>query len=203
VVDRMCVVTREVLAEEDLVRFVLSPDGVVTPDLHRKLPGRGVWVGLSREKVAEAAKRKLFARGFGGQAQSPDDLADIVERQLRGQAVGTLSLCRKAGMAVFGFMKVEDYLKRGIAALLIHAPEAGHDGVRKLNRLARQSAHATDAFRADELNLAFGQSNVVHAAIASGALAQKLHLQIDRMVRYRGENTSALQTLTGLEDEAT
>jgi uncharacterized protein len=201
-VDRMCIVTREVLAEEDLVRFVLSPDGIVTPDLHRVLPGRGVWVGLSQEKVQDAVKRKLFARGFGSAVTVPEDLAALVERQLRAQAVATLSLCRKAGMAVAGFMKVEDHLKRNVSGLLIHAPEAGADGVRKLNRLVREPSQVTDAFSAEELNLAFGQSNVIHAAIASGTLAHKLHLQIDRMVRYRGKNTSAFQMLTGLKDEA-
>ena len=37
--DRMCIVTREVKDEAELIRFVRSPDGMVVPDLARKLPG--------------------------------------------------------------------------------------------------------------------------------------------------------------------
>ena len=48
----MCIVTRTVKDEADMIRFVRGPDGVVVPDLARKLPGRGVWVSLDR-KVLE------------------------------------------------------------------------------------------------------------------------------------------------------
>ena len=41
--------------EVRLVRFVAGPDGQVTPDLARKLPGRGLWVAASRAAVETAA----------------------------------------------------------------------------------------------------------------------------------------------------
>ena len=41
--ERSCVVTRTVKAPDDLIRFVAGPDGMLVPDLRRKLPGRGVW----------------------------------------------------------------------------------------------------------------------------------------------------------------
>ena len=37
---RMCAVCREVRPVDELIRFVLSPEGAVVPDLKRKLPGR-------------------------------------------------------------------------------------------------------------------------------------------------------------------
>ena len=36
---RMCAVSREVKPVDELIRFVLSPQGEVVPDLKRKLPG--------------------------------------------------------------------------------------------------------------------------------------------------------------------
>ena len=68
---RTCVVTRAKLAPDDLLRFVLSPEGIVTPDLRRKLPGRGVWVQTSRDAVAEALRRKAFTRGFKAPVNAP------------------------------------------------------------------------------------------------------------------------------------
>jgi uncharacterized protein len=201
-VDRMCIVTREVLPEEALIRFVLAPDGTVTPDLNRKLPGRGVWVGASRVKVAEAVKRSLFSRGFGEKTNAGAELADLTGNLLRAQAVASLALTRKAGQAVYGFMKVEVALKRGPVLLLIHAPGCGADGVKKLNRLAQPDTHITHALAVEELNLAFGQANVIHAAIAAGPLAEKLRLHLDRMVKYSDELASAFVARKGLEDEA-
>ncbi|MGH9201434.1 MAG: DUF448 domain-containing protein, partial [Vicinamibacterales bacterium] len=41
---RRCIVTREVLPKESLVRFVVGPAGDAVPDIAGKLPGRGLWV---------------------------------------------------------------------------------------------------------------------------------------------------------------
>ena len=64
VAERMCIVTREVMDEARLIRFVRGPDGSVVPDLNRKLPGRGVWVSLNRARVAEAPGGVSVAVGF-------------------------------------------------------------------------------------------------------------------------------------------
>ena len=61
---RQCAVTRERLGKEALVRFVLSPDDVVTPDVAEKLPGRGVWIKADRAVLESAVKKNAFARAF-------------------------------------------------------------------------------------------------------------------------------------------
>jgi uncharacterized protein len=47
-----------------MLRFALSPDGSVVPDIRRKLPGRGVWTRLSFETVSRAAAKQAFSRAF-------------------------------------------------------------------------------------------------------------------------------------------
>ena len=49
---RMCAVSREQRPVDELIRFVLSPQGEVVPDLKRKLPGRGLWITASRARVS-------------------------------------------------------------------------------------------------------------------------------------------------------
>jgi predicted RNA-binding protein YlxR (DUF448 family) len=51
---RLCAVSRSQRPLDDLLRFVLGPDGAIVPDLGRRLPGRGVWVEARRDKVAAA-----------------------------------------------------------------------------------------------------------------------------------------------------
>ena len=60
---RTCALTRERLPVERLIRFVIGPQDAVVPDLRHRLPGRGVWIGASAARVAEAVKRKVAAFG--------------------------------------------------------------------------------------------------------------------------------------------
>jgi hypothetical protein len=41
---RRCVVTRERLPKERMIRFVVAPDRRLVPDLVATLPGRGIWL---------------------------------------------------------------------------------------------------------------------------------------------------------------
>ena len=182
----MCIVTRTVKDEAELIRFVRSPDGMAVPDLARKLPGRGVWVSLDRKILAEAVRKKLFSRGFSAETTMPPDLPDMVSQLLRQQALSLLSLAKKAGEAVSGFMKVEEMLGRGRAKLLFHGTDAALDGCRKLDRLAAPEVERVALFERRELDLAFGRPNVVHAAVAKGGLAEKLSAAVRRIEMFEG-----------------
>ena len=182
--ERMCIVTREVKDEVALIRFVRGPDGVVVPDLLRKLPGRGVWVSLNRERVAEAVKKNLFSKAFAAETRALPELADLVGDLLRKSALSTFSLSKKAGLAVAGNSKVEDMVGKNRALIILHAAEAAVDGRRKIDNLAAADVKVINIFQVDELDLAFGRSNVIHAAVARGKLAEKLLLAVQRIEMY-------------------
>src|SRR6187402_686920 len=129
---RTCIVTREALPAERLIRFVAAPDGAVVADLRRRLPGRGVWVTADAEHVRAAERKRLFGRGLGEEVKVEPGLADRVAGLLREAALSALSLARKAGSLVTGFAKVESALGEGKVVALIHAAEAGADGVAKI-----------------------------------------------------------------------
>src|SRR5437763_14545771 len=80
--ERMCIVTRERRAPEELIRFVLGPDGTVVPDVRAKLPGRGVWVTAEAKLVAEAVRRQAFSRGLKASARATQDLPAETEALL-------------------------------------------------------------------------------------------------------------------------
>ena len=64
---RTCVATRAVRAPEDLVRFVVGPEGDIVPDIAHKLPGRGIWVTCQRDTVENAVKKGAFQIAIAGQ----------------------------------------------------------------------------------------------------------------------------------------
>lgn len=191
---RMCVVTRQVKSIDDLIRFVLSPDGAVVPDVRRKLPGRGLWVSLSRNAINEAVKRSLFAKSFKQAVKAPPELADLTETLLARGALEALAMVAKAGDVVSGFGKVEDALSGGRAVALIHAADGASDGIRKLNakwaasgvQAARERDFtAINGFTTDELDLALGRSNVVHAALLSGPATKTFLTRWHTLERFR------------------
>lgn len=187
--ERMCIVTRAVKPPEELVRFVLSPSDDVTPDLKRKLPGRGVWVSASRECVELAASKGHFARGFKHQASCGGDLPGLVGRLLYKEATSLISLCNRAGLITAGFEKVSAQLAKGSIAAVLIASDAGEDGKNKVALKARGSGSRVKLltiFDREDLSLALGRTNVVHAAVRKGDLSDHLVRAAERYDSYNG-----------------
>ena len=61
---RTCIVQRTRKEKPVLLRFVLSPQNEVLPDIKGDLPGRGVWVTARKDCVADAVKRRAFQRAY-------------------------------------------------------------------------------------------------------------------------------------------
>ncbi|MCP5080095.1 MAG: RNA-binding protein [Alphaproteobacteria bacterium] len=187
--ERMCIVTRAVKPPEELVRFVLSPSDDVTPDLKRKLPGRGVWVSASKECIEVAARKGHFARGFKHQASCGDDLPDLVGRLLYKEATSLISLCNRAGLVTAGFEKVRAQLAKGSVVAVLIASDAGEDGKNKVSLKARGSGGQVKLltiFDREDLSLALGRTNVVHAAVRKGDLTDHLVRAAERYDSYNG-----------------
>lgn len=52
---RRCIVTRERLPKERMIRFVVGPDRQIVPDLTARLPGRGIWLSASGDVLESGA----------------------------------------------------------------------------------------------------------------------------------------------------
>ncbi|MGO9744582.1 MAG: RNA-binding protein [Roseiarcus sp.] len=189
---RTCVVTG---VEDDpaaMLRFALSPEGAVTPDILRKLPGRGVWTRLDREIVARAIAKRAFARGFRKPVTVAPDLAELVDRLLTRDALDFLSLVNKAGLAITGAAKVEGAIRAGRVVALLHASDGARDGAEKLDRLLRGvsgersgTIARINLFASSQMDLAFGRTNVIHAALNAGSVSAAFLVKVFRLVRYR------------------
>ncbi len=191
--ERTCIVTRRKGTPEEFIRFVVSPDKVVVPDLRRKLPGRGAWVTAERAVVQEAVRRKSFARAFKAKVEVPPTLADMVDGLLEKDALQALSIANKAGLVVAGAGKVEGSVGPKVPAALVHASDGSLDGTRKLEASVRRRIGGdADAiarirnFRSDQLDLALGRTNVIHAAVAGGTAGDGFVSRARRLDRYRG-----------------
>ncbi|WP_036255518.1 RNA-binding protein [Methylocapsa acidiphila] len=195
--ERTCIVTRTKASPDDMIRFVVGPGGVVVPDIRRKLPGRGVWVTARADRVAEAVKRRAFARGFKAKVAASEFLAGEIEELLTQDCLQSLSIANKAGQVVAGFGKVEEAIDKGAIAGLIQAAECGADGARKVGQCLRRRFGSETArprielFPSHQLDLALGRTNVIHAALIAGSASEAFLVRCRRLSLYRSAPAQA------------
>jgi uncharacterized protein len=205
--ERLCVATRKVRPVADLIRFVVGPNGEAMPDLKRKLPGRGVWVTGTQEILGDAIKRRLFARGFKRDVGLPADLLARTGHLLERSVLDALAIAGKAGLVAAGFVKIEAALAHDRVAVLLHAAEASPEGVKKLDAARRRSSRGdavavTQILTSEQLDLALGRANVIHAALLAGTPSDTFLARLRRLERFRtgdpGQYGSSEASLAGV-----
>jgi predicted RNA-binding protein YlxR (DUF448 family) len=189
--ERTCIVTRAKGSPDAMIRFVLGPGATVVPDIRRKLPGRGVYVTASADRVAEAVKAKAFARSFKARVEASPALALEIDALLMEDCLQALSIANKAGAVVTGFGKVEEAIAKGGIAGLIHASDGSAEGKHKLGQELRRRCGDQNAtprielFASSQLDLALGRTNVIHAALIAGRASEAFLAKCRKLALYR------------------
>lgn len=189
--ERKCVATNKAEDTAKMIRFVLSPDGEVTPDIMGKLPGRGVWVTAHREQLSKAIKTGGFARGFKTKVKAGDEIVELTEKLLARRLLGLLAMARKSGHISIGYDQVKAAAGSGKIAWRIEAREGASDGRGKIRTLAKAVAmeleqavpKAIGCFSGAELAESLGRDTVVHVSLPPGKLAKAFTADA---ARYRG-----------------
>ena len=183
--------TGEVRPVESLVRFVVGPENDIVPDIEGKLPGRG-HVGHSRPC------RSRKSDGEGRLRQGGASSRDCAVRSCGtcGKPAGRphqggLGLARRAGQLEQGYDNVQRALEaKAPPRLLVEAADGAHDGRRKL-AVAADKQGCTPlliyGLSSDELSLALGRANVIHAAVKPGPLAERLLVDSARLNGLRAK----------------
>jgi uncharacterized protein len=195
---RRCIVTGEIRDRGTLLRFVVGPDGAIVPDIEARLPGRGLWLTPRRDIVERAVAKRIFARAARRSVSASPELADRIESLLARRCYDAIGLARRAGLAVAGFERVGDAVRRGQVGLLLVALDGAEGGHRKLNALGRGVPSAR-VLTAAELGGAFGRERTVHAAIAGGPLCRRLLLDLTRLAGLRAEAAVDLRADPGVD----
>ena len=186
IAERTCLVCQVSGPKDKLIRFVISPDKILVPDLMEKLPGRGYYVKSERKFIEQAMKDNVFSQSVGRMVENPSNLIDEIERQLAKRLVDLISISRKAGKAVTGFEKVKGWLADGRAKVLLQASDGSERGKGKLR--TPEGGRFFGCLTAKELGLAFGRGHAIHSAIASGGLSERVVSEAARLSGFREAN---------------
>jgi uncharacterized protein len=164
----------------------VGPGLTLLPDVTGRLPGRGIWLSANRDALALALKKRLFQRAAHAPVVVPDGLADRIEALLARQLRNALGLAYKAGAVHPGFAKSAALLAKGRALALLEARDAARHGAAKLrSQAARSGVPVLALLSAEEMGLALGRENVVHAALGAERLARRVLEEARRLAGFR------------------
>ena len=173
-----------------MIRFVVGAGRRDRSGSRRDLPGRGAWVTATRAALENGDQRERVRRAFAARARPRPTLPDLSNGCWSEPRSKSLSLANKAGQVVDGFTKVEAALASG----KVIAPRACFRSSGRRRAQARRPSAARRErrkgsglrrfalFSGEQLDLALGRSNVVHAALlahpaSAGFLARWLRLE--------------------------
>lgn len=187
--ERRCVVARETMAEERLLRVAIAPDGAAVPDVAAKLPGRGAWVEATREAVDMAVRKNLFARSAGRAVTAPGDLADQFERLLAQRCLSLVGLARRSGAAAVGFDQARAAIRKAKPGWVVEARDGSADGRGKVLGMARalwgEDVPAAGCFASQELGAALGREPAAHLVLRHGPEAARFGVEVRRLAGFR------------------
>jgi len=199
---RRCISTGLTLEKEALIRFVAGPDGEIVPDLGNDLPGRGAWVKAERAAIDRAIGKGLFAKPLETGVKPPDSFSHTVEALLVKRTLNLLGLAKKSGLIIAGYERVKETMDKSEAGLariaaLLEASDGSDDGRRSILAKAKAmelSATICGLFSSEELCMALGGANVIHACLLSagaGTLHARFLQEAGRTAGFRAMTPAA------------
>ena len=207
---RRCIVTRERLPKERMIRFVVGPDRQIVPDLAARLPGRGIWLsasgdvlslasslddGQENKKQGDTNQRHLvraFARAARGSVSVPPDLSERLQAALVRRIGDCLGLARRAGQAVAGYEKAREVLRTGKFRLVLQASDGSEAERSRFLSGFGPDLTVIEPLSGEALGRVFGRDYVVHVAVATGKLAESLVVEAGRLAGLRNGSARAL-----------
>jgi len=190
-------VTRERLAKELMIRFVVGPERQIVPDLAARLPGRGIWLSARADVLETARTKGAFARAARGQVMVPPDLTSDLKASLARRIGDTLGLARRAGQAVAGFGKAREWLVAGRAGLVMQASDGSQDERSRFLAGWRDKVRIVAPLDAAGLGAVFGRDHAVHVVVGAGRLAEMLGIEAGRLAGISAEYEKASGVAAG------
>jgi hypothetical protein len=181
---RRCIVTRERLPKERMIRFVIGPGHTLVPDVAARLPGRGMWLSARGDVLEAARTRDAFARAARSPVRAPQDLADRVRAGIIQRIEELLGLARRAGQAVAGFDRAREWVRSGRVGLILQASDGSTEERRRFLggiEAGRTGMAVLAPLPAARLGAVFGRDRAVHVAVAPGKLAELLTQEVGRL----------------------
>lgn len=188
---RSCLGCRQSRDKGHLIRFVLSPQGEVVPDIESKLPGRGAYTCVSEQCLRAALRQRQFSRAFKREVVTslPDEMAGQVAGIMQGRILGYLGLANRAGKVISGGSMVCDAIRSGHkpGIVLIANDVSPSIGEKIVSLAAAHRIACIHIMTKDDFGAILGKAPRSAVAIKSGGFVGQLTHEIERFRNFLGE----------------
>jgi len=188
---RSCLGCRVSKDKNLLLRFVLTPEMEILPDLENRLPGRGAYSCIDKRCLSAAIEQRQFKRSFKHDVSvmPSEQLIEYVRQQLYSRIIGLIGLANKAGLVTGGGSMVSDALrskkKPGLVIVATDISEA--IGEKIIHAAATSNVQHRTAVTKDDFGAILGKAPRSAIAVASGGFVAQLVKAIDRYKNFLGE----------------
>ena len=189
---RTCIACRQTKNKNQLVRYVVAPDGAVLVDYRQHLPGRGAYTCIAEQCLGDAVKKNSFKRCFKGQCHSVD--LDELKQQLvlavEQKITNLIGMSRKSGQVVSGSNTIIETLrKKSSVSLVIIAEDISAAIGQKIETLARsENIYSSRLFKKQMIGQMLGKEERSVIAVQTGLLADSLLNELHRYMQLVREN---------------
>lgn len=179
---RTCVVGRDTHPRDALVRLVASPDGEVIVDYRARLPGRGVWILPTAERLAGLARvAPRVTRELGAHVDAEAVVAAVHDAVLQAARDG-IAIAAAAGVLVVGQERLAQALAEGRVDLVAVASDASPRTLRALERAGPDAAFVALPLTAATLGAQVGKGTLAAVGLQPARAAGHARRQLRRLI---------------------
>ena len=189
---RTCIACRQVKAQDQLVRYIVAPDGALLVDYRHRLPGRGAYTCIDMNCLQAAVDKKQFERSFRGKCGDlqVDQLQEGLQQALLQRIINLIGMARKSRQIVSGSNAVMMALRHKNAQAIVFISEDISENIAtKIRDLCdRQKVSCNQLFSKGMLGQVLGKGERSVLAIQVGSLADALSIELQRYAQMVREN---------------
>ena len=187
VLDKKSFLENTDIDENDFIKFSLSPDKKLVPDLHDNLPGKSIWAPANKMMMKYIQERDDVKAHFGVSHLFSNDLVYLVKKILRKKILNSISLAKKAGYLAVGLDTIKTQLIEKKHCLIVVAK-----GAKSLQSYSFFSSNNISCFEnllyQKDLEKSTGKNNVKYIGILSKNFKKTIQVDLNKLKGFMGND---------------
>ncbi len=173
--------------EDDFIKFSLSPDKKLVPDLYNNLPGKSIWAPANKALLKYIQERDDVKAHLGVSHIFCNNLVLLVEKILRKKILNSISLAQKAGCLAIGLDSIKTQLLEKKHSLILVAKDA-----KSLKNYSFFSSNTISCFEnllhQKDLEDSTGKNNVKYVGILSKNFKKTIQVDLNKLKGFMGND---------------
>ena len=156
--------------DNPMIRFTISNNNFLIPDLYNNFKGEEFFVKSSKEELKNFSENinKKYTKLF-----NKNNIVEVIENIILKHIIGIIGLARKAKKVVIGFDEIKIQLKKNKICLLLQAENFSKKREKQINLPVYQKCKL-NCLTKEELGIAFGKKNIANVGFLKSSFINPL-----------------------------